>query len=123
MRTVKLSYFKESGKYYAEGSFRIDETELFHEIINRVRDLHEKGRLPGLAPGAVEYGVLIQMEAAPPHFLQARLLGPGLKVQQRREDLIENLRVRACENESCGMPLPEGHPGLYCDTQCAVEDA
>jgi hypothetical protein len=123
MKTVKLVYFKESGKYYSEGAFSVADTELFHETVDRARGLLNTGKLPGLVPGACEYHVLLQMEGAPPQLLMARLLVPEARKQTRREDLKAEMRTRNCENEACGLPLAEGHPGLYCDTQCAQEDA
>lgn len=48
---VHLTYFKDTGKYNAEGEFPVDFCS-FHTIVQRVDDMHRTGRLPGLMEGA-----------------------------------------------------------------------
>ena len=63
-QTVKLQYFKQSGKYYSDGEFEVDESkEMFH-IFEIVRNLSERGRLPGLIEGHSSFHVLVR---APGH--------------------------------------------------------
>jgi hypothetical protein len=65
--TVKLTYFKESGKYYATGEFTSEGNFLF-EIIKEVEKFHSAGKLPGLVEGAgLDFKILIQHEGSPPH--------------------------------------------------------
>lgn len=48
---VKLTYFKDNGKFYTEGSFSVDFSS-FESIVRRVANMHCQGRLPGLVEGA-----------------------------------------------------------------------
>jgi hypothetical protein len=64
---VKLTYFKESGKYYTEGSFTTKKH--FYDVIVEVRDMMAEGRLPGLVLGAKEFDVLVEIPNAPPHMI------------------------------------------------------
>ncbi len=50
MMEIKLTYFKDNGKYYAAGSFLLDFCS-FHTIVERVLRMHHEGRLPGLVEG------------------------------------------------------------------------
>jgi hypothetical protein len=60
MLTIKLTYFKQTGKYYTQGAMLMDFCS-FHTIIDRVRRGHEAGTLPGLVDGACRrYYVLIE---------------------------------------------------------------
>ena len=57
---IELIYFKESGKYYTEGSFTADFSS-FQSIVEGVDRMHHEGRLPGLVEGAgKDMYVLIQ---------------------------------------------------------------
>lgn len=70
MYDVKLTYFKESGKYYSEGNYQTEKTDLF-EIFREVRDKVERGRLPGLCDGA-KFTTLIAVPGHPheyPHLI------------------------------------------------------
>lgn len=49
---VKIIYFKESGKYYSEGSYQ-SSARFYHEIISEVGAMMEERKLPGLTDGAV----------------------------------------------------------------------
>ena len=49
---VKLTYFKDSGKYYSEGEFEVDDPNQMYEIFRLVRNLQQQKRLPGLVDGA-----------------------------------------------------------------------
>lgn len=44
---VKLTYFKESGKYYTEGNYITQKKEIF-EIHDEVREMKAKRSLPGI---------------------------------------------------------------------------
>ena len=52
--TIKLTYFKPSGKYYTHGEYRTTKAHMF-EIADEVHCLIERGALPGLAAGHQEY--------------------------------------------------------------------
>lgn len=49
--TVKLIYFKPSGKYYSEGTFLTDRV-LMQDIFAEARGLRDNGNLPDLVSGA-----------------------------------------------------------------------
>ena len=51
MMVIKLTYFKDTGKYYTEGSFS-EHFCSFESIVQRVDDMHRTGRLPDLMEGA-----------------------------------------------------------------------
>ena len=46
-RTVKIKYFKDSGKYYSEGEYTT-EKEYFHETVLELNEMLSKGINPGL---------------------------------------------------------------------------
>ena len=73
MLEVNLTYFRQTGKYYAEGLFLVrKETPLF-EIWDMVADLRWIAQLPGLTRGhSIDYIVLIDVPEHPhrhPHLL------------------------------------------------------
>ena len=51
MLKVSLTYFKESGKYYAEGEFNVEASIALFEVWAQVRTMMDKGELPGLCEG------------------------------------------------------------------------
>ena len=51
MYYVKLTYFKNNGKYYSSSSYLSTKSELF-EIWEEVKDMQMWGKLPGLIDGA-----------------------------------------------------------------------
>jgi len=57
---VKLTYFKQSGKFYAEGEYRSFKTHMF-EIFEEVQAMAETGKLPGLVKGCSEFIVSIDV--------------------------------------------------------------
>lgn len=60
--TVKLVYFKRSGKFYDQSEFRVYASWSLYEIWNLVRKLREEGRLPGLVDGAGrEFMILVNV--------------------------------------------------------------
>jgi hypothetical protein len=67
MKKVKLQYFKQSGKYYAEGEFETDEVQAYH-VHEQVRQMQELGTLPGLAAGCREYDIYVDTSALDSHF-------------------------------------------------------
>lgn len=50
--TVKLTYFRVGGKYYAEGSFTTRDDRELHHIWNDIQDMIKYKALPGLQPGS-----------------------------------------------------------------------
>ena len=62
--TVKLTYFKESGKYYAEGKCTTNH-KVPYKTISEVRDMLARGVRPGLVDGANEFYVLVEMPDHP----------------------------------------------------------
>ncbi len=48
---VKLTYFKDNGKFYGDGQFNT-ELDKMYQLFDHVRMLQRTGRLPGLIEGA-----------------------------------------------------------------------
>ena len=57
---AKLTYFRESGKYYAGAELPLLPNENFWDLLDRVRLLIRDSRLPGLTAGHSEYHVLVE---------------------------------------------------------------
>jgi hypothetical protein len=71
---VRLSYFKESGKWYADAAYISLKTQLF-EIWEEVRLLRKSGHLPGLSAGSDRFLILVDVPDHPhrhPHMLILR---------------------------------------------------
>ena len=67
MQKVKLTYFKESGKYYSEGEFETEHPE-YHDwlIIADIKRMVKAGKLPGLIQGCTEFHILMSGETVVP---------------------------------------------------------
>lgn len=65
--TVKLTYFKLRGKFYSEGEYESQESELF-EIVSEVRRMLQEGRLPGLQDGCSDFSVLVDVPDHPNNY-------------------------------------------------------
>jgi hypothetical protein len=52
--TIKLTYFKPSGKYYTHGEYRTNKANMF-EIADEVEHMNTHGALPGLTSGCEGY--------------------------------------------------------------------
>lgn len=72
---VKLTYFKNSGKYYSEGFYKTSKEELF-EIWDEVRSMLSDGIRPGLCDGHSEFHVLVNV-LGHKHNLPHLFLGMG----------------------------------------------
>lgn len=72
MQTVKLTYFKKSGKYYSEGEYESEVPE-YHDwqIYEEVRKFQTDGKLPGLVDGCVEFDILVGGETVVPALIKA----------------------------------------------------
>jgi hypothetical protein len=71
-RKVKLTYFKESGKYYTEGIYQTKVPEYYDfDVYSEVRMMARTGKLPGLVAGCVEFDILISGSTVVPHLLKA----------------------------------------------------
>lgn len=57
-REVKLTYFKESGKYYSEGKYTSEKEHVF-EIFAEVGEMMRTGTLPDLVVGSRGWYVLV----------------------------------------------------------------
>lgn len=64
MYTVKLTYFKPGGKYYAEGTYET-QVEPLYEIFDEVRKIHKRKELPGLMVGHSDFITLIRVPDHP----------------------------------------------------------
>ena len=73
--TIKLTYFRKTGKYYCDGSFQVSVNNTIHGIWNQVLNMRNSGELPGLVHGAGrEFNILIQCPEHPhdhPYFLMS----------------------------------------------------
>jgi hypothetical protein len=58
---VKLTYFKQNGKYYSDGEYNTNLTE-YYSVINEVRNMKREGNLPGLIEGSNEGIILVTIE-------------------------------------------------------------
>jgi len=70
-RKVKLTYFKDSGKYYSEGEYLTSVAE-YHDwmLYNEVKEMRALGKLPGLIEGATEFDILVTGEDVVPALLK-----------------------------------------------------
>ena len=60
MTRVKLTYFKQSGKYYCNDEFESDPVYQFQwNIFEEVRKMRDEKRLPGLTDGS-GFNILVQ---------------------------------------------------------------
>ena len=57
---VKLTYFRERGKYYSDGSYTSEKEHLF-EIFEEVENMAKDKKLPDLLEGCSEFHVLIDV--------------------------------------------------------------
>lgn len=61
LQLVQLTYFKTTGKYYSEGTFTVPADIAFHKIWDKVKELMQERKLPGLIEGASEFIVLCEV--------------------------------------------------------------
>jgi len=83
-RKVKLTYFKQSGKYYSEDDSYVTEKDALYEIWDEIRDMMAKGKRPGLVDGYNDFYVWISVPGHPhdhPHLL----IPPELKKEVERD--------------------------------------
>lgn len=68
---VKLTYFKQSGKYYTDGEYDTNK-EALYEIWDEVRSKQVAGELPGLIVGCTKFTILVEVPDHPhahPHLI------------------------------------------------------
>lgn len=73
--TVKLTYFKKSGKYYSDGTYKTDKLHLW-EIWDEVRSMNENGGLPDLAETSKGWIISVKVKHHPfrhPHLIVPKL--------------------------------------------------
>ena len=58
--TVKLTYFRDTGKYYTHGEYETEHKPL-HQIWDEVRDMADEQRLPGLRPGHSDFIISVDV--------------------------------------------------------------
>ncbi len=61
---VKLTYFKDTGKYYSEGEYTSNKLQLF-EIFSEVRQMLASGTRPGLVDGKNEFYAVVDVPEHP----------------------------------------------------------
>lgn len=81
MRVIELTYFKDSGKFYSEAKFHTD-VESFN-VGQAVRNLRDRGTLPGLANGTWDGPILATDDGFP--FL---IMPKEVKQKVERYDVI-----------------------------------
>ena len=64
MQTIKVDYFKPSGKWYASGDFETRHAWL-GDIIREFEDMRRAGEAPGLSTGGKGFFVVIEMNELP----------------------------------------------------------
>ena len=72
-KTITVTYFKYSGKYYSEGNYLTEDPHLFTILDTLIAEL-KAGRNPGLVEGAMKrnhFDVLVTGEDIPPHLIRA----------------------------------------------------
>jgi hypothetical protein len=62
---VKLTYFKQGGKYYSDGEFFVDQSIMLTDVWSLVVKMRNRGELPGLVEGAVEFNILVNVPGHP----------------------------------------------------------
>ena len=65
MNTLKLTYFKPSGKFYSEGDLPFTPGVAFHLVAAQVGELLRKRDLPGLMTGHSPYIVYFEYNGVP----------------------------------------------------------
>ena len=66
MYTVKLTYFKPTGKYYAEGKYEVPEGYEVFDVWAEVNALRADGKLPGLVEGyGKDFTILVEVPGHP----------------------------------------------------------
>jgi hypothetical protein len=63
--TVKLTYFKQGGKYYSDGEFSVDQSIMLTDVWGLVARMRDRGELPGLVEGATEFNILVNVPGHP----------------------------------------------------------
>jgi hypothetical protein len=81
MYEVKLTYFKETGKYYSNGSYTSFKEQLF-DIMDEVREKQAKGILPGMVEGYRAPFLTIDVPDHPNNH-------PRLCILTRKEEAVE----------------------------------
>ncbi len=72
---VKLTYFKQSGKYYSDGEYWSGKLALY-EIWEEVNEMLSSGKRPGLVNGKNEFYVTVDVPEHPhrhPHLIIPRI--------------------------------------------------
>ena len=94
---VKLTYFKESGKYYSEGFFEMSADTPLFDAAAMIRDMMVRRELPGLVKGCSEFSVLANF---PGHKHDHPMLfhprknedGPAMDILEEIEEKLKVLR-------------------------------
>lgn len=66
--TIRLSYFKLSGKYYCGGELHVGEGSHMYDLADSIRERNVRGELPGLTSGRWEGFVHVDASAHPMGF-------------------------------------------------------
>lgn len=68
MTKVKLTYFKTTGKYYADGEYTSKQKDTY-DIWDEVEDMFFIGKRPELTEGPQEFIVMIEVPDHPPRLV------------------------------------------------------
>jgi len=65
LRTVKLTYFRASGKYYSDNEFEVNEDLNLHEIWDKVEEMIRDKDMPGMSDGYYPAFTLVDVPGHP----------------------------------------------------------
>ncbi len=72
MIEVKITYFKESGKFYTSTEIGYPDNTGYYDIIDDIRKLSRRGALPGLVEGCNEFDILVTIGEVP-HLIRGNI--------------------------------------------------
>jgi hypothetical protein len=78
---AKLTYFRERGKFYSEGTLPVRDDACLLEIWSQIERLRDQGDLPGLIHGAQDYHVLVTVPGHPHDHPRLIMLPPPARTQ------------------------------------------
>jgi hypothetical protein len=70
--TVKITYFKKSGKYYTDGEYTTQMLQMY-EIWEELQQMFDNGKRPGLVDGVLEFYAVVEVPNHPhnhPHLIR-----------------------------------------------------
>lgn len=93
MYRVNLSYFKDTGKWYSDGTYNSEKVELY-AIFDEVRNLKRMKKLPGLMEGHSDFIILIDVPEHPnngPRIIPSRKMVDDAILVESLTRLVEDM--------------------------------